>query len=232
MSKATKGRDAMSRKRVRDQKPGQENGSHEKPASPAINLALSAKRNSKPPVQTGTARRILSLSQITNNVPSGGVQRSQSVRTAGAKGQRKSSWAGGFSKGYGALNKENMSLKETEEENMPSPALVSCEDPVNVTESLAGGDEPSDTETLRRSSHGSRISRGSRGTTVVTESTDNYTGDGDYSDYYDDNQSDLQSDLQSEWTESAVSSNVSSDLGSNLGQEPLNNEVVGYGETV
>ncbi|KAK2029461.1 chromosome segregation ATPase [Colletotrichum zoysiae] len=232
MSKATKGRDAMSRKRVRDQKPGQENGSHEKPASPAVNLALSAKRNSRPPVQTGTARRILSLSQITNNVPSGGVQRSQSVRTAGAKGQRKSSWAGGFSKGYGALNKENMSLKETEEENMPSPVLVSCEDPVNVTESLAGGDEPSDTETLRRSSHGSRISRGSRGTTVVTESTDNYTGDGDYSDYYDDNQSDLQSDLQSEWTESAVSSNVSSDLGSNLGQEPLNNEVVGYGETV
>ncbi|KAK2064595.1 chromosome segregation ATPase [Colletotrichum caudatum] len=231
MSKATKGRDAMSRKRVRDQKPGQENGSHEKPASPAVNLALSAKRNSKPPVQTGTARRILSLNQITNNVPSGGVQRSQSVRTAGAKGQRKSSWAGGFSKGYGALNKENMSLKETEEENMPSPALMSCEDSVNVTESLAGGDEPSDTETLRRSSHGSRISRGSRGTTVVTESTDNYTGDGDYSDYYDDNQSDLQSDLQSEWTESAVSSNVSSDLGSNLGQEPLN-EVVVYGETV
>ncbi|KAK1999521.1 hypothetical protein LX36DRAFT_574102 [Colletotrichum falcatum] len=221
MSKATKGRDAMSRKRVRDQKPGQVNGSHEKPASPAVNLALSAKRNTKPPAQTGTARRILSLSQITNNVPSGGVQRSQSVRTAGAKGQRKSSWAGGFPKGYGELNKENMSLKETEEENMPSPALPSCEDPVDVTECLAGSDDPSDTETLRRSSHGSRISRGShgsRGTTVVTENTDNYTGDGDYSDYHDDN--------QSEWTESAVSS----DLRSNLGPETIN-EVVVHGET-
>ncbi|KAK1595967.1 chromosome segregation ATPase [Colletotrichum navitas] len=231
MSKATKGRDAMSRKRVRDQKLGQENDSHGKPAPPAVNLVLSAKRNSKPPVQTGTARRILSLSQITNNVPSGGVQRSQSVRTAGARGQRKSSWAGGFSKGYGELNKENMSLKETEEENMPSPALAPCEDPIDVTESLADGDEPSDTETLRRSSHGSRISRGSRGTTVVTESTDNYTGDGDHSDYYDDNQSDLQSDLQSEWADSAVSSNLSSDLGSNLSQETHNNEVVVYGET-
>ncbi|KDN69522.1 putative chromosome segregation ATPase [Colletotrichum sublineola] len=231
MSKATKGRDAMSRKRVRDQRPNQENGLHDKPASPAVNLALSAKRNLKPPVQTGTARRILSLSQITNNVPSGGVQRSQSVRTAGAKGQRKSSWAGGFSKGYGELNKENMSLKETEEENMSSPALASCDDPIDVTESPADGDDPSDTETLRRSSHGSRISRGSRGTTVATESTENCTADGDYSDYYDDNQSDLQSDLQSEWTESAMSSNVSSDLGSNLSQEALNNEVMIYGET-
>ncbi|KXH41299.1 chromosome segregation ATPase [Colletotrichum nymphaeae SA-01] len=222
MSKATKGRDAMSRKRVRDQKPGQENGVPEKPASPAVNLALSAKRNLKPPSQAGAARRILSLSQITNNVPTGGVQRSQSVRTAGARGHRKSSWAGGFSKGYGDLDKENMSLKETEEENMPSPTPVMHEEP-------AGADDPSDTETLRRSSHGSRMSRGSRGTTVVTESTENYTGDGDYSDYYDDNHSDLQSDLQSEWTESVVSSNLSSnvgsDLGSDLSQETLNNEV-------
>ncbi|KAK1472574.1 chromosome segregation ATPase [Colletotrichum abscissum] len=223
MSKATKGRDAMSRKRVRDQKPGQENEVPEKPASPAVNLALSAKRNLKPPSQAGAARRILSLSQITNNVPTGGVQRSQSVRTAGARGHRKSSWAGGFSKGYGDLDKENISLKETEEENMPSSTPVMHEEP-------AGADDPSDTETLRRSSHGSRMSRGSRGTTVVTESTENYTGDGDYSDYYDDNHSDLQSDLQSEWTESVVSSNVSSnvssDLGSDLSQETLNNEVV------
>ncbi|KAK1497291.1 chromosome segregation ATPase [Colletotrichum tamarilloi] len=222
MSKATKGRDAMSRKRVRDQKPGQENEVPEKPASPAVNLALSAKRNLKPPSQAGAARRILSLSQITNNVPTGGVQRSQSVRTAGARGHRKSSWAGGFSKGYGDLDKENISLKETEEENMPSSTPVMHEEP-------AGADDPSDTETLRRSSHGSRMSRGSRGTTVVTESTENYTGDGDYSDYYDDNHSDLQSDLQSEWTESVVSSNVSSnvssDLGSDLSQETLNNEV-------
>ncbi|WYZ37442.1 hypothetical protein EsH8_II_000948 [Colletotrichum jinshuiense] len=220
MSKATKGRDAMSRKRVRDQKPSHENGTTEKTTSPAVNLALSAKRNLKPPTQTGTARRILSLSQITNNVPAGGVTRSQSVRTAGAKGHRKSSWAGGFAKGYGELDKENMSLKETEEENMPSPAPL--DNPIDVADSLVSGDDPSDTETLRRSS---------RGTTVVTESTDNYTGDGDYSDYYDDVQSDLQSDIQSEWTESVISSNVSSNVSSNLSQETPGNEVVIYAES-
>ncbi|KAL0940793.1 uncharacterized protein CTRU02_203556 [Colletotrichum truncatum] len=208
MSKATRGRDAMSRKRVQTKKPGGESGAPEK-TSPTVSLALSAKRNLKPPTQTGAARRILSLSQITNNVPTGGVQRSQSVRTAGAggKGMRKSSWAGSFAKGYGDLDKENMTLKESEEENMANIPL--SEDAVIEAESRISGDDASDAETLRRSS---------RGTTVITESTDNYTGDGDYSDYYDD----IQSDLQSDWTESVVSSTLS--------QETLGNEVVVYGE--
>ncbi|KAF9869334.1 Chromosome segregation atpase [Colletotrichum karsti] len=206
MSKATKGRDAMSRKRVQAQKPSQESGAPEKTSSPAVNLALSAKRNLKPPAQTGTARRILSLSQITNNVPTGGVQRSQSVRTAGAggKGLRKSSWGGGFAKVYGDLDKENLTLRETEEENLPSPAPVG--DAILVTETQVSSDDTSDTETLRRSS---------RGTTVVTESTGDDHGDGDYSDYYDDIQSDLQSDLQSDWTESVVSSNLSQETPAN-----------------
>ncbi|OLN95323.1 hypothetical protein CCHL11_04801 [Colletotrichum chlorophyti] len=219
MSKATKGREAMSRKRVRDQKLTPETGGPEKTTSPAVNLALSAKRNLKPPTQTGATRRILSLNQITNNVPSGGVQRSQSVRTAGAKGHRKSSWTGSFAKGYGDLDKENMSLKETEEENMPSPAPRDSS--IGATEFLAGGDDASDTETLRRSS---------RGTTVVTGSTESYAGDGDYSDYYDDVHSDLQSDVQSDWTESIVGSTLSSNVSSSLSQETLGNEVVVYGE--
>ncbi|KAF6831697.1 hypothetical protein CPLU01_06612 [Colletotrichum plurivorum] len=213
MSKATKGRDTMSRKRVKAQKPSQEPGTLDKTSSPAVNLALSGKRNLKPPVQAGATRRILSLSQITNNVPAGGVQRSQSVRTTGAgKGLRKSSWGGSFAKGYGELDKENMALRESEEESMASP--VPREIPVDTTESLMSSDDVSDAETLRRSS---------RGTTVVTESTENYNGDGDYSDYYDDVQSDLQSDLQSEWTESAVSSNLGT-------QETHGNEVVVFRE--
>ncbi|KAK2780075.1 chromosome segregation atpase [Colletotrichum kahawae] len=192
MSKATKGRDAMSRKRVQTQKLSQDCGVNERVSSPTVNLALSAKRNLKPPSQTGTARRILSLSQITNNVPTGGVKRSQSVRTAGAggKGLRKSSWGGGFAKGYGELDKENM-LKETEEENLPSPAPR--EDVIVVTETILGSDDTSETETLRRSS---------RGTTVVTEGTENCSGGGDYSRCYD-VRSDLQSDLH--WAESGVS---------------------------
>ncbi|KAI8300146.1 hypothetical protein K4K61_009976 [Colletotrichum sp. SAR11_59] len=201
MSKATKGRDAMSRKRVQTQKSGQDCGVNEKISSPTVNLALSAKRSLKPPTQTGTARRILSLSQITNNVPTGGVKRSQSVRTAGAggKGLRKSSWAGGFAKGYGELDKENM-LKETEEENLPSPAPR--EDAIVVTETMLGSDDTSDTETLRRSS---------RGTTVVTEGTENCSGDGDYSHFYDS----VRSDPQSDWAESGVSSTLGDETPAN-----------------
>ncbi|KAF5510157.1 hypothetical protein CGCS363_v002819 [Colletotrichum siamense] len=201
MSKATKGRDAMSRKRVQTQKSGQDCGVNEKISSPTVNLALSAKRSLKPPTQTGTARRILSLSQITNNVPTGGVKRSQSVRTAGAggKGLRKSSWAGGFAKGYGELDKENM-LKETEEENLPSPAPR--EDAIVVTETMLGSDDTSDTETLRRSS---------RGTTVVTEGTETCSGDGDYS-HFNDN---VRSDPQSDWVESGVSSTLGDETPAN-----------------
>ncbi|TDZ28294.1 hypothetical protein CTRI78_v012058 [Colletotrichum trifolii] len=204
MSKATKGRDAMSRKRVPGQRSNQESEAPGNITQPAVNLALSAKRNSKHATQTGPARRILSLSQITNNMPTGGVQRSQSVRIpGGARGLRKSSWGGGIVKGYGDLDKENMSLKETDEENMPCPA--SQPDPIATTDNLVSGGDGSDTETLRRSS---------RGTTVVTDSTDQYIGDAEYSNVCD--------DVQSDWTESIV--------GSTHSQEMSSDEVVVFGQ--
>ncbi|KAK3344462.1 hypothetical protein B0T25DRAFT_463333 [Lasiosphaeria hispida] len=90
-----------------------------KPRS-AFNMALSAKNKLGTPTPD---RRILSLSQITNNVPVGGLKRSQSVRTAAGGGRlRKTSWAGRSQpKGYGDLDKdkdkENHELKESDEEN-------------------------------------------------------------------------------------------------------------------
>ncbi|KAK4122541.1 hypothetical protein N657DRAFT_691058 [Parathielavia appendiculata] len=120
---------------------------NEKPRS-AIKMAMSARSKASNSVLNGTPsssasnRRILSLSQITHNVPAGGMKRSQSVRTAGgpaARGLRKSSWApaipaaagagAGAGKGYGDLgsglgsseDKENvdsmgMDLREGDED--------------------------------------------------------------------------------------------------------------------
>ncbi|KAG7285587.1 hypothetical protein NEMBOFW57_010216 [Staphylotrichum longicolle] len=114
------GRDSMSRKRVSSS--SHNNKTTETTTTPtranqtttagkprsAITMAMSArsKANSNTPTNGGTPianRRILSLSQITNNVPAGGMKRSQSVRTPGGaaaargggagRGLRKSSWA-------------------------------------------------------------------------------------------------------------------------------------------
>ncbi|GAB1313639.1 Transport protein USO1 [Madurella fahalii] len=129
-NRANNGRDSMSRKRVSStQKSAESTGpstptnGNAKPRS-VINMAMSARSKTNTP--TNSSRRILSLSQITNNVPTGGVKRSQSVRTPGAAGrQRKTSWAaptsGAAAKGYGDLggdmdDKENMDLREEEED--------------------------------------------------------------------------------------------------------------------
>ena len=156
---AASGRDSMSRKRVPSSsatKPadaaatppaGNKNTTTTKPRS-AITMAMSARSkaaaaaaaaNTPNGTPTSANRRILSLSQITNNVPSGGMKRSQSVRTAGgaaaARGLRKSSWAAppvpavpaaaAAAKGYGDLlttgsedDKENagMDLQEGDED--------------------------------------------------------------------------------------------------------------------
>jgi hypothetical protein len=94
----------------------------------------------------GASRRILSLNQITHNVPTGGFKRSHSVKTPGGSGAlRKSSWGGSLSQKYGDLNKENLMLKESEEDD----------------EHMSEGDI-SDSGTMRRSS---------RGTTVMTTTT-------------------------------------------------------------
>ncbi|KAM7220865.1 hypothetical protein V8F06_003759 [Rhypophila decipiens] len=154
------GRESMSRKRVSSQSHKDINDSAtrtnnlstaenvNKPRNNVgINLALAATKKSKAlspnnnTAANGVAnRRILSLSQITHNVPTGGLKRSQSVRTAGAGGGRlrKASWTPGAggpkTKGYGDLSrggddddgllpedKENdvNLLKESEEEHLP-----------------------------------------------------------------------------------------------------------------
>ncbi|EAQ87005.1 hypothetical protein CHGG_08258 [Chaetomium globosum CBS 148.51] len=140
---ANSSRDSMSRKRVSssqrsaDPAPAATEAGATKPRS-AINLAMSARSKASTPNGTSSSasnRRILSLSQITNNVPSGGMKRSQSVRTAGgaaaSRGLRKTSWtssaaAAPASKGYGDLggglsdDKENtgmgMDLEEGDED--------------------------------------------------------------------------------------------------------------------
>ncbi|KAM7186364.1 hypothetical protein V8F20_011431 [Naviculisporaceae sp. PSN 640] len=144
--RANAGRDSMSRKRVpsqtqkpttTDSTPTNLSTENTKPRN-ALNLALAAKSKALNPNNgaNGASRRILSLSQITNNVPTGGLKRSQSVRTAGAgPGRlRKASWTPGgagagqrgaptSAKGYGDLrddrDKENVNieLKESEEEH-------------------------------------------------------------------------------------------------------------------
>ncbi|KAI0107058.1 hypothetical protein GGR51DRAFT_164771 [Nemania sp. FL0031] len=134
---SAKGRDAMSRKRVARSSLG--GASQQQPTSTSaskpragaaggvMSLAVSGGNRASliPPNPAGSAsRRILSLSQITNNVPTGGLKRSQSVRTAAGAKLRKSSWgpdrasAGkGKGKGYGDLDKENVdSVRETDEE--------------------------------------------------------------------------------------------------------------------
>ncbi|KAK3303970.1 uncharacterized protein B0T15DRAFT_399316 [Chaetomium strumarium] len=134
--------DPMSRKRVpsstssssaRGPAPAGDN-ENVKPRS-AINLAMSArsKANNTPNgTPSSSNRRILSLSQITNNIPSGGIKRSQSVRTAAggaaaaARGVRKASWvpqgvappAAAAGKGYGDLGMTMASSGGEDKENM------------------------------------------------------------------------------------------------------------------
>lgn len=169
---AASGRDSMSRKRVPSSsvtKPadaaatppaGNKNTTTTKPRS-AITMAMSARSKAaaaaaaaSTPNGTPTSanRRILSLSQITNNIPSGGMKRSQSVRTAGgaaaARGLRKSSWAAppvpavpaAAAKGYGDLltageaDKENagMDLREGDEDSYHAREMSADEQPLPV----------------------------------------------------------------------------------------------------
>ncbi|KAI0484622.1 hypothetical protein GGR56DRAFT_33720 [Xylariaceae sp. FL0804] len=151
-----KGREAMSRKRVPGARSSLTSTTAAAEAANSQSNAVKASVSPKPKprsavhmaVQGGRAgllappsnpagvpgRRILSLSQITNNVPAGGLKRSQSVRTgAGLGGLRKGSWAPGrlgatcgagagaaaIKKGYGDLldDKENADLvRESDEE--------------------------------------------------------------------------------------------------------------------
>ncbi|KAH7156131.1 hypothetical protein EDB81DRAFT_880462 [Dactylonectria macrodidyma] len=212
MSKGNKGGDAMSRKRVK--KPANDNDSEQTPRKPMVNMALTARRSmaSSSPAQAGSGRRIVSLSQINNNVASTGFKRSQSVRTPAGRGKayRKRSWGGDLDGGFDQ-DKENVGMGETVEEvdehearstrldsELPSDGTTALDSEIN------GDGIDSDNETLRRSSRG----------TVVTNSTDMYTdSEGGYSEY---------SETGSEWTESHVGTDAGTDAGDG-------NELVVYG---
>lgn len=194
-SNRAKGREAMNRKRVPSQKPAAPSkaaadSAGSKPKT-AFNMAMSGNRNLGVSTPSGQGRRILSLSQITNNTTTGGIKRSHSVRTPGGTGARKSSWAGGKTpagKGYGDLGKENIELKESDEEHEAEHGQIvihGADSELTLADSDLGmdrgdGGDASETETLRRSS---------RGTTVITGTEDDYS-DEEY--------------MDSEWTASAV----------------------------
>lgn len=162
ISKSNKGRDAMSRKRVPSHATsttGSMISSATSRASyttqSAVSMAMGGNRalvtvpNNNP---AGASRRILSLNQITHNVPTGNFKRSHSVKTPGGAGVlRKSSWGGSLSRKYGDLNKENLALKESEEDEEGSH------------------EEESEGETMRRSSRGTTILTSTG--TGVTDST-------------------------------------------------------------
>lgn len=210
--------DAMSRKRVK--KPLSDETKAAKSSSrPAMAMALS-KRNMASPGQNGAARRIVSLSQMSTSPASSGVKRSQSVRTpAASKAHRKRSWGGVLAKSdFDEEDKENLGVAETVEE-LEEPELETTSEAETREDSLlhdstistgsAYGDDVhddhehgendtnSDTDTLRRAS---------RGTTVVTTSTDMYPdseiGYSGYSEY---------DETGSEYTESAVRTEVDAD---------------------
>ena len=165
ISKSNKGRDAMSRKRVPSHATSTTGSilSTSSRASyatqSAVSMAMSGNRavvNVPTANPAGASRRILSLNQITHNVPAGNFKRSHSVKTpGGAAALRKSSWGGSLSRHYGDLNKENLALKESEED----------ED--------ASADEASEGETMRRSSRGTTILTSTG--TGVSESIDEGT---------------------------------------------------------
>jgi hypothetical protein len=113
----------------------------------AVNIAMKNRSMNKAPPSDQASRRILSLSQINNNLPNGNFKRSHSVKKSDESSVRKSSWGGTTARNYGELNKENLALREQEHED--------------------GSSNESDGATMRRSSHG---------TTVITENGTIMTG--------------------------------------------------------
>ncbi|KAI0973158.1 hypothetical protein F4678DRAFT_40162 [Xylaria arbuscula] len=245
---SAKGHDAMSRKRVaRSSLGGGElpKAGAKQPVKTraAVNMAVNGNRASLiGPNPSGTSRRILSLSQITNNVPTGGLGRSQSVRTPAGSGLRKRSWApdrAGAGKGYGDLDKENVSsVRETDEEGRDDPdeidALLSRDagedditptgidipTPVGEEDELRADDDHHYTEEEldeEDSSEAGTLRRTSLGTTVIT-STETEGG------YSDDQSHDSDHEAMSEWTESAVSGSTGS--GVSVGDESIISESI------
>lgn len=165
VSKATKVRDVMSRKRVSAvgsvHSTATGTSFSSQATQSAVNMAMEGSRAiPSAPINSpaGTSRRNFSLNQITNNAPPSGFKRSHSVKAPGPSGtMRKLSWGGALSQRYGELNKENLALNESEEDDEGS-----------------GDDEESDGDVGRRSSRGTTINRGI-GESVIDEGTE-WTG--------------------------------------------------------
>ncbi|KAH6656449.1 hypothetical protein BKA67DRAFT_654786 [Truncatella angustata] len=183
-----KGRDAMSRKRVPAARasltPVETQTLNAQPTASyrkAVSIAVNGNRASLiPPNPAGASRRILSLSQITNNVPTGGIKRSQSVRTAAGAGPlRKTSWGGGLGKKYGDLSgdKENEPIDSVREVDEPSdldiqPEPVSEEttaEPVPVTDIVLANGANSQAESESESGSESESEAESEADDAATE---------------------------------------------------------------
>ena len=168
ISKSNKGRDAMNLKRVPSHATSVTSSVMSSATSgsrasystqSAVSMAMGGSRaviNTPINNPAGPSRRILSLNQITNNVPTGGFKRSHSVKAPGGSGAlRKTSWGGALSRReYGDLNKENLALKESEEDD---------------------SDDLSDSGTMRRTSRGNASAYGTVSGTDMGESIDEGT---------------------------------------------------------
>ncbi|TGJ79431.1 hypothetical protein E0Z10_g9339 [Xylaria hypoxylon] len=252
---SAKGHEAMSRKRVaRSSLGGNEltKGAAKQPSKSraAVNMAVNGNRASLiPPNPAGASRRILSLNQITNNVPTGGLARSQSVRTPAGSGLRKRSWGPErvrVSKGYGDLNKENVnSVRETDEEGRDdtnlvdytrnvTPDLLDIPTPVGEEDETITdmtGDPEDDLqhadvregeeEVDEGSSESGTLRRTSLGTTVIT-STETESGYSDDLSHDSDHDEYSDHEAMSEWTESAVSGSTGS--GVSVGDDSIISE--------
>ncbi|KAH8598275.1 hypothetical protein B0O99DRAFT_684316 [Bisporella sp. PMI_857] len=184
LSKSNKGQDAMNRKRVPShvssttgsmvsQVPSKASSATHSAVSMAMggNRALVTVPINNP---AGASRRILSLNQITHNVPTGGFTRSHSVKApSGTNPLRKSSWGGSMQRKYGELNKENLenlALKESDEEEE------------NIKVDREEEPEESESGTMRRSSRGTTIITGTGVSESIDESsqwTGSMSGDGE-----------------------------------------------------
>ncbi|KAG4034783.1 hypothetical protein MFRU_002g01350 [Monilinia fructicola] len=185
-------RDPMSRKRVPTQRNSTANSIASSIASKtpsvtqaAVNMAMKNRSPAKGPIANQAQRRILSLSQINNNIPTGNFKRSNSVKQSGGTSSRKTSWGGSTNKSrnYGELNKENLALKEHEDEDEEN------REPDDHDE---GGEETgneSDSHTMRRSSHG---------TTVITGNGSTVSGMHEGSQYAESIDGDAESDYETE----------------------------------
>ncbi|KAI0025848.1 hypothetical protein F4780DRAFT_232985 [Xylariomycetidae sp. FL0641] len=224
---ANKGRDAMSRKRVPAARTtsgtdaGVTSTTPQKPTPKkrtGANLAVAGNRVSLVvPAPNNNNRRILSLSQIPNNVPTGGLKRSQSVRNvvSGPRSWGSPASSGAARKGYGDLDKENnvALVRESDEDEAAAAAVPELEipgagepstpvdeegprtpstddtpTPVPAPASEISGSATGDEES---ESDAGTLRRDSLGTTVITATESAVSGSSSgYTDGYDENEDD------------------------------------------